>query len=70
MMRTNIFLNETLIKRAQSLTGLKTKKAVVEEALQVLIRLREQEELRSMRGKLLWEGDLNTLRQERFDHAG
>jgi Arc/MetJ family transcription regulator len=69
-MRTNIFLNETLIKRAQSLTGLKTKKAVVEEALQVLIRLREQEELRSMRGKLQWEGDLNALREGRFGNAG
>jgi len=69
-MRTNIILNETLVKRALSLTGLKTKKAVVEEALHILIRLREQEEIRSLRGKLPWEGDLNELREARFDNSG
>jgi Arc/MetJ family transcription regulator len=47
-------------------TGLNTKKAVIEEALRTLVRLKKQEEVRSLRGKLQWEGDLNMLREDRF----
>jgi Arc/MetJ family transcription regulator len=41
-MRTNIVLDDKLIERAQKLTGIKTKREVVQEALQTLILLREQ----------------------------
>jgi len=41
-MRTNIVLDKALVERAQELTGIKTKRAVVDEALRVLIRLHEQ----------------------------
>jgi Arc/MetJ family transcription regulator len=69
-MRTNVVLEDSLIERAKTLTGLKTKREVVEESLRLLIRLYEQEEVRSLRGKLHWEGDLNALREARFDSAG
>ncbi len=49
-MRTNIVLDDKLIARAQKLTGIKTKREVVQEALRTLILLREQGEIRSLRG--------------------
>jgi Arc/MetJ family transcription regulator len=64
-MRTNIVLDEELIDRARKLTGIKTKKQVVQEALRLLIQLREQEQVRSLRGKLHWEGGLDEMRQGR-----
>ena len=64
-MRTYIVLDENLIERAQKLTGIKTKREVVQEALRTLILLREQAEVRQFRGKLKWEGDLDEMRQAR-----
>jgi len=64
--RTNVIIDDELMTQAMKYTGLKTKKAVIEEALRTLIRLKAQEEVRSLRGKLRWEGDLNQMRQGRF----
>ena len=61
-MRTNIDVNDALLAEAMQLSGLKTKKAVVEEALRQLIRLQRQAGIRSLRGKLKWEGDLEESR--------
>ena len=63
--RTNIVLDEELINRARQLTGIKTKKQVIQEALRLLIKLREQAQVRALRGKLHWEGDLDEMRQGR-----
>ena len=65
-MRTNIVLDDKLIERAQKLTGIKTKREVVHEALRTLILLREQAEVRNLRGKLKWQGDLPEQRLSRF----
>ena len=65
-MRTSVIVDDELMTQAMKYTGLKTKKAVIEEALRTLIRLKAQEEVRSLRGKLRWEGDLNQMRQGRF----
>ena len=64
-MRTNIVLDDKLINRAQKLTGIKTKREVVHEALRLLILLNEQGEVRSLRGKLLWDGNLSDQRRSR-----
>ena len=64
-MRTNIVLDDKLIERAQKLTGIKTKREVVQEALRMLILLNEQAGIRNLRGKLKWEGDLNEQRLAR-----
>jgi len=64
-MRTNIVLEDKLIERAQRLTGIKTKREVVHEALRLLILLKEQARVRTMRGKLPWDGNLNDQRQSR-----
>lgn len=64
-MRTNVVLDKDLVQRAKNLTGIKTTKGVIHEALKILVRLREQAEIRALRGKLNWEGDLGTLREGR-----
>ena len=68
-MRTNIVLDDTLVARAQKLTGIHTKREVIDTALRTLVRLHEQSTARALRGKLHWEGDLTELRQGRT-HAG
>jgi Arc/MetJ family transcription regulator len=64
-MRTNVVLDEELLKRAKELTGIKTTRQVIQEALETLVLLREQANVRNLRGKLNWEGDLGTLREGR-----
>jgi Arc/MetJ family transcription regulator len=68
-MRTNIILDDELVQRAKELTGIETKRAVVNEALRLLVHIYEQKEVRSLRGKLTWEGDLNSMREDRFGTA-
>ena len=63
-MRTNIVLDGALVAEAMRRTGIKTKRAVVEEALRKLIRLERQAEIRFLRGKLHWEGDLDAMRRD------
>jgi Arc/MetJ family transcription regulator len=53
-MRTTVDLDEELLKRARALTGIKTKRKVIHEALRVLIQLHQQEDVRSLCGKLRW----------------
>jgi Arc/MetJ family transcription regulator len=65
-MRTNIVLDEALVEKAQELTGITTKHAVVDEALRRLIRLHEQAEVRQLRGQLRWEGDIDAARLARI----
>ena len=54
-MATNLDLDETLVAKALRVTGLRTKKAVVEEGLRALIRLNEQRDVRRLRGMMQWE---------------
>ncbi len=61
-MRTNIVIDDALMDQAIALSKNKTKKGVVEEALQLLIRFNKQLEIRELRGKLTWDGDLNQMR--------
>jgi Arc/MetJ family transcription regulator len=63
-MRANIVLDDDLVAEAMRRTGIKTKRAVVEEALGTLIRLKRQEDILALRGGLPWEGDLDTMRRE------
>lgn len=61
-MRTNIVIDDQLMDQAINLSGLGTKKAVVEQALKLYIQLLQQAALRELRGKLRWEGDLDQMR--------
>jgi Arc/MetJ family transcription regulator len=64
--RTNIEIDDELMRSALAATGLRTKKAVVEEALKLLVKLKGQERIRELRGKIHWEGDLDQLRRNRL----
>jgi len=61
-MRTNIVIDDELMHEAMSLSRLKTKKAVVETGLKLLIQIKKQERIKSLRGKLKWVGDLDEMR--------
>jgi len=63
-MRTNIVIDEDLMKEAMTLSRLKTKKAVVESGLKLLVQIKKQEQLKSLRGKLKWIGDLDAMRRD------
>jgi Arc/MetJ family transcription regulator len=63
-MRTNIVIDDKLMRDTLRATGLKTKRAAVELGLQTLLRLSRQAEIRRLRGKLDWQGDLNAMRTE------
>jgi Arc/MetJ family transcription regulator len=64
-MRTNIVIDDKLMKQTLKLTGLRTKREVVELGLRTLVRLRQQEQIRRFRGKLDWQGDLEAMRTDR-----
>ncbi len=64
-MRTNIVIDDELMRDALRATGLKTKREVVELGLKTLLRLRKQAGIRRLRGKLEWQGDLDAMRSDR-----
>jgi Arc/MetJ family transcription regulator len=63
--RTNIVIDDGLMRETLRATGLKTKREAVELGLQTLLRLSKQAEVRRLRGKLDWQGDLNAMRTAR-----
>ena len=64
-MRTNIVIDDRLMREAIRATGLKTKRETVEQGLRTLLRLSKQAEIRRLRGKLAWRGDLEAMRTDR-----
>jgi Arc/MetJ family transcription regulator len=64
-MRTNIVIDDKLMRESLQATGFKTKREVVEQGLRLLLRLQKQEQIRKLRGKLKWEGDLDAMRTDR-----
>ena len=63
-MRTNIDIDDRLMAKAMAASGKKTKRDTVQEALELLVRLRGQTIIRSLRGKIDWEGDLDAMRRD------
>jgi Arc/MetJ family transcription regulator len=61
-MRTNIVIDDRLMSETLRATGLKTKREAVERGLETLLRLTKQAQVRKLRGKLTWQGDLNAMR--------
>ena len=57
-MRTNIAIDDKLMKAAMRATGLETKRAVVEAGLRLLIQVKAQTGIRRLRGKVAWQGNL------------
>jgi Arc/MetJ family transcription regulator len=63
-MRTNIVIDDGLMREALRATGLRTKREAVEEGLRTLVRMQKQAEIRRFRGKLQWKGDLDAMRRD------
>ena len=63
-MRTNIVIDDKLMQAALQATGIKTKREVVEQGLRTLLRLKQQAELKKLRGKYEREGDLDAMRRD------
>jgi Arc/MetJ family transcription regulator len=64
-MRTNVVVNDDLMKSALKVTGLKTKKDAIEEALKLLVQVRGRKEIKGFRGKLEWSGSLDEMRLDK-----
>jgi Arc/MetJ family transcription regulator len=64
-MRTNIEIDDKLMKDTLKATGLKTKREVVDLALKELLRLKRQGDLRRLWGKVDWQGDLDAMRLDK-----
>ncbi len=63
-MRTNIVIDDELMRATLRATGLKTKREAVELGLRTLLTLKKQAAIRGLRGKLQWQGDLDAMRND------
>ena len=61
-MRTNIDIDDELMKTAQKLSKIKTKKEVVEQALENFINELRRKDMLNLEGKVQWDGDLDEMR--------
>ena len=64
-MRTNIDIDDDLMRAAMDTSGERTKRAVVERALRLLVQTHRQAGVRRLRGQVPWRGDLNQSRPGR-----
>jgi Arc/MetJ family transcription regulator len=64
--RTSVVLDEALVSRGLKATGLKTRRALVQRALQDLVRREKQAGLLALRGGIRWTGNLAVMRRNRF----
>ena len=63
-MRTNIVIDDKLMNAALKATGAKTKREAVELGLRTLVQLKKQQQIRGLRGKLKWLGNLDQMRSD------
>ncbi len=63
--RTNVVLEEDLIEAGLELTGLKSRRALIDYALRQLLRRESQKKILELKGEVRWEGDLSSMRQKR-----
>jgi Arc/MetJ family transcription regulator len=65
MGRTNIHLNDDLMRKARRLTRLKSKRAIVDRALDLLVRSESRKRILRYYGSGIWKGDLKATRRNR-----
>lgn len=65
MGRTNIVLDDKLIEQCQKATGITTKRALIDHALQELLRHSRQKKILELKGNVSWSGDLEEMRRKR-----
>jgi Arc/MetJ family transcription regulator len=65
-MRTNIDIDDRLMRQAMRSSGARTKRAAVEEGLRLLIQTKGQVGIRRLRGRVAWQGDIHSTRLDRM----
>jgi len=65
MARTNIVLDDELLRKARKLTRLKTKRQIVDRALELLVRSETRKGMLRFHGTGIWKGDLKQMRRNR-----
>jgi Arc/MetJ family transcription regulator len=68
-MRTNIVINDRLMRQAMRATGLPTKRETVEAGLKLLVQIHAQTAIRRLKGTVHWDGNLEESRQGRIPLA-
>lgn len=63
-MRTNVVIDDKLMARAMRSSGCRTKRSAIESGLRLLVQVNSQKKLRSLKGKIAWEGDLDEMRKD------
>jgi Arc/MetJ family transcription regulator len=63
-MRTNVVIDDTLMRRALKTGKHRTKRAAIEHGLRLLVQINSQRKLRALKGKIHWEGDLESMRRD------
>ena len=65
MGRTNVIIDDDLIDTGMKVTGLKTRRALIDHALRELVRHKAQKKILELKGSIDWNGDLDSWRQAR-----
>jgi Arc/MetJ family transcription regulator len=68
-MRTNVEINETVLQQVQTLGNFSTKKAAIQAALIDYLNVLKRQQLLALRGKVAWQGDLDSLRHDRVNSS-
>lgn len=63
-MRTNVVIDDKLMSRALRSSGCRTKRSAIESGLRLLVQINSQKSLRQLKGKIVWEGDLEEMRRD------
>lgn len=66
MARTNVVLDDKLVAQCQAVTGISTRRSLIDHALQELLRHERQKAVLELKGKIAWQGDLNAWRRGRL----
>jgi Arc/MetJ family transcription regulator len=63
--RTNVVLDENLVEAGMEMTGLKSRRALIDYALRELLRRESQKKVLELKGTVHWEDDLSSMRRKR-----
>lgn len=63
-MRTNVVIDDELMSQALRSSGCRTKRAAIETGLRLLVQVNNQQKLRALKGKVVWEGNLKEMRRD------
>jgi len=64
-MRTNVVIDDKLMKDALKLSGFRTKKDAIEAGLRLLVKFSRQAKVKNYRGRLKWSGELDKMRTDK-----